>query len=180
MKMKTLRYAMFAALALFFMAGTAFAAEGMGPSWGKTFSLGQVIGMTVRTPEGQELGRVDDVVVDAHGKTVFAVLSHGGFMGMGGKLVAVPFGAVSFDKTERHLVLDATREKLDAAPAFRMSALSNEKWAEEVYRYFGQQPFWTTGGDAIKEGMGVSPEPTKDEPMKKEEESNPYYDFYSY
>jgi hypothetical protein len=56
----------------------------------------------------------------------------------------------------------------------------NEKWAEDVYRYFGQQPFWTTGGDAMEEGMGVSPEPMKDEPMKKEEESSPYYDFYSY
>jgi sporulation protein YlmC with PRC-barrel domain len=180
MKMKTFRYVMVAALAFFFMAGTALAAEEMAHSWGKTFSLGQVIGMTVRNPEGQDLARVDDIVVDSHGKAVFAVLTHGGFMGMGGKMVAVPFEAVSFDKTDRHLVLDATREKLDAAPAFRMSDLSNEKWAEDVYRYFGQQPYWTTGGGTMGEGMGTSHDPMMEEPMKKEEESNPYYDFYAY
>ena len=178
--MKTFRYGMVAALAFFFMAGTVFAAEEMAPSWGKTFSLGQVIGMTVKTPQGQELARVNDIVVDTHGKTVFAVLTHGGFMGMGGKQVAVPFGAVSFDKTDRHLVLDVTREKLDAAPAFRMSDLSDERWAEDVYRYFGQQPYWTTGGETMEEGMGVSRDPMMEEPMKKEEESNPYYDFYAY
>jgi len=178
--MKKLRYAMVGALAFLFMAGSVFAAEEMAHSWGKTFSLGQVIGMTVKNPQGQELARVDDIVVDSHGKAVFAVMTHGGFMGMGGKQVAVPFGAVTFDKTDRHLVLDTTREKLDAAPVFRMSDISNEKWAEDVYRYFGQQPFWTTGGDSMEEGMGVSHERMKDEPMKKEEESNPYYDFYSY
>jgi len=180
MKMKKVRNAMVAALAFFFLAGTAFAADEMAHSWGKTFSLGQVIGMAVRTPQGQELARVDDIVVDTHGKAVFAVFTHGGFMGMGGKQIAVPFGALNFDKTERHLVLDATREKLDAAPAFRMSDLSNEKWADDVYRYFGQQPYWTTEGAMMEEGMGVSHERMKEEPLGKEEESNPYYDFYAY
>ena len=178
--MKKVRNAMVAALAFFFLAGTAFAAEEMANGWGKTFSLGQIIGMAMRTPQGQELARVDDIVVDSQGKAVFAVITHGGFMGMGGKQVAVPFGALNFDKTERHLVLDATPEKLDAAPAFRMSDISNEKWAEDVYRYFGQQPYWTTEGAMMEEGMGVSHERMKEEPMKKEEESNPYYDFYAY
>ncbi len=69
-------------------------------------------------------------------------------MGIGGKLVAVPYSALSFDTVGKHLVLNASKEKLDSASAFKRSDLADQKWAEDTYRFFGQQPYWTEGGAA--------------------------------
>jgi sporulation protein YlmC with PRC-barrel domain len=99
--------------------------------------------MIVKGQQGEELGRVQDLVVDPRGYVSFAVISHGGFLGWGEKLVAIPFSALKFDRTGRSVVVDASKEKFDTAPAFRVSDLSNEKWAADDYRFFGQRPYWT-------------------------------------
>ena len=128
----------------------------MAETWGEAYSFNQKIrGTFVKNQEGQDLGKILDIVIDSQGHVPFAVLSHGGFWGVGGKLVAVPFSVLSFDRMGKDLVLNSTKEKLDLAPAFKESDLTNRKWAEDVYRYFGQQPYWTEGGsEAMEKPMG--------------------------
>ena len=149
---KTVFLALMVVLSLGLAAANVLAAEPMAQGWGRAYSFDQIKGMTVKSSQGEELGKIQDIVIDTQGHVPFAVLYHGGYLGMGGKLVAVPFGALAFDAMGKNLVLNATKEKLDSAPAFKMSDLADQKWAEDTYRSFGQQPYWSEGGGAAPAG----------------------------
>lgn len=80
-----------------------------------------IIGMSVRGAGDENLGEVNDLVVDRSGTVMGALIGVGGFLGIGEKDVAVPFQAVEVsrdgDGNER-LVLRKTRDELKAAPSF--------------------------------------------------------------
>jgi hypothetical protein len=50
---------------------------------------------------------------------------------------------LSYVEEPKHFVLNATEEKIQSAPLFSRKTLDDPKWAENVYQYFGQQPYWT-------------------------------------
>jgi sporulation protein YlmC with PRC-barrel domain len=103
-----------------------------------------LIGMTVQNYQGEKLGKVEDLAVDVEsGRIVQAILSTGGFIGIGDTLTAVPPGALHRDVTNRVLHLDADQAKLKAAPKFEMSRwadYSDSNHLAEVYSYYGQEP----------------------------------------
>jgi uncharacterized protein YrrD len=102
----------------------------------KAYDFNKVVGTPVKNQQGEELGKIHDMVVDSQGHVPFAVLSHGGFWGIDEKLVAVPFSSFNFDQMGKDFVLNSTKEKLDSPPAFKVSDISNKNWFEDVYRYF--------------------------------------------
>ena len=60
------------------------------------------IGANVENPQGQNLGEIKDVVIDrASGRMAYSVVSFGGFLGMGEKLFAVPWGAFPHPRRTR-------------------------------------------------------------------------------
>lgn len=80
-----------------------------------------MIGMDVRNPAGEDLGRVEDLMFDMRsGRIDYAILSHGGFLGLGDKLFPIPWREMSFrfDETENYFVVDATRQFLKRLPSF--------------------------------------------------------------
>ena len=105
------------------------------------YDMNRLIGTQVRNSEGEMLGVINDFVVDQKGRVIFAVLDHDS------KFVAIPFSALSISGTkseEARVVLDADQRKLDGAPEFgRTRVMTDRRWAGDVYRYFGQQPYWT-------------------------------------
>jgi hypothetical protein len=102
------------------------------------------IGMPVRTPGGEDIGSIIDVVAGPEGHEAFAVLGYWVSTDTQ-KRTAVPFGALACE--EQHCVLNATRESLDAAPVFVSEGeLTQRELAEDIYRYFGVQPYWTDEG----------------------------------
>ena len=113
------------------------------PIRGKADRYNQIVGRSVKNQQGEEMGKINDLVIDSQGHVPLALLTHGGFWGMGGKLVAVPLSALNFDQKGKDIVLNSTQEKLDSAPAFKMSDLSHKEWPQEIYRFFGQNPYWT-------------------------------------
>jgi sporulation protein YlmC with PRC-barrel domain len=117
--------------------------EPAGQTWENANTFYQIVGTPVKNEQGETLGRMRDLVIDSQGHIHFAVLSHGGLLGIGGKLVAVPITVLNFEEEGKAVVLNSTKAQLDSAPAFKASNLSDKNWAEEMYRYFGQQPFWT-------------------------------------
>lgn len=147
--------------ALGFLVTNAFADEPMARSLGKPSALSSMVGTHVLNPQGDYLGRVSDFVIDSQGHMTFVVVSHGGFLRIWEKEAAVPYGSFSYDRQKRHFVLDLTREKLNMTPAFTMRDLYNEKWAEDVYRYFGQAPYWTEG-ELVEKGIKPMEEPMSD------------------
>ncbi len=88
-----------------------------------TVRASQITGMSVNNPQGDTLGSVNDIVIDAEsGRVRYAALSYGGFLGFGDTLVAVPWEAFTVQKiegrNEYNLVLNATEEQIKGATGF--------------------------------------------------------------
>ena len=79
------------------------------------------IGTPVMTKGNQQIGKISNLVFDQDGRIELAVIGVGGFLGIGEKEVAVPFDAVKPDtvNNKRVFVVDATKEQLTAAPAYK-------------------------------------------------------------
>src|SRR5579872_7610478 len=101
-------------------------------------------GMVVKNPEGQDLGKVEDVVVDmATGKVRYAAVAFGGFLGVGDKLFAVPFHAlkVEYDAKGKtsHFVANINKKTLEGAKGFDKKDwpdFADPKFSEENDRHF--------------------------------------------
>jgi hypothetical protein len=76
----------------------------------------------------------------------YAVLSFGGFMGLGNKLFAIPWGAFEFARFENKLILNVDKEKLKAAPGFDQDAkwpdFADRTWGNSIYNYYGYATYW--------------------------------------
>jgi sporulation protein YlmC with PRC-barrel domain len=105
------------------------------------YRISTVMGAAVRSTEGEEVAKVDDLVINAlDGRILF--LSLGDVAGKGDALVAVPFSLLS-TSGENTCVLSIGKEKLAHAPAFKESDVKDRAWAENGYKFFGAQPSWT-------------------------------------
>jgi sporulation protein YlmC with PRC-barrel domain len=82
------------------------------------------IGTPVNTKDGQQAGRIADLVFDRDGRIELAVIGIGGFLGLGEKAVAIPFDALKSGKVDdkQVFVLNATKDQLTAAPAFKAAS----------------------------------------------------------
>jgi len=116
----------------------------------------------------EDLGKIEDFVIDtAAGGVAYAILSFGGFMGVGDKLFAIPWNAMDLN-TDRHaFVFDVDKDRLKNAPSFERGSwpdITSWDWGRNVYGYYGLQPYWSTqstvGGERPlyegSAGMGVS------------------------
>jgi sporulation protein YlmC with PRC-barrel domain len=112
------------------------------------YRTADVTGMDVRNEEGEELGNIHDLVLDAQtGEVRYAALSFGGFLGLGDKLFAIPFHALEFHYTpdEQFFVLHVDRETLERAEGFdrdQWPDVGDPRWAERIDRHYnnaGQQ-----------------------------------------
>ena len=114
----------------------------------------KIIGETVVNRQYEDLGKIHELVIDAkEGCIAYAVLSFGGFLGMGNKLFAIPWSAFEFAKhedtpieTANMLVLNVDKEKLKAAPGFDQDAkwpdFADRTWGNSIYKYYGYAPYW--------------------------------------
>lgn len=69
--------------------------------------------------DGDDLGHVEDLMIDpVTGKVDYAVLSFGGFLGIGDKYFAVPFDQFSVDRENKRMVLNVDKDRLKDAPGF--------------------------------------------------------------
>jgi len=106
------------------------------------------IGADVENPEGQNLGDIKDVVIDRNsGRIAYAVVSFGGFLGMGEKLFAVPWGAFSQPKANKEtFILAVDKERLKNAPGFDANnwpQMTSREWVTGLYTYYNVPPYWT-------------------------------------
>ncbi len=105
-----------------------------------------IIGSNVVNPQHESLGDVKEMVIDPRtGKVAYAVVSFGGFLGMGEKLFAIPFSAFAYNPTQNEYVLDVDKAKLKAAPGFdsdHWPVMADEKWNRETSSYYDRAPYW--------------------------------------
>ena len=84
---------------------------------------------------------IKEIMLDMRtGEVAYAVLSFGGFLGMGTKLFAVPWEALTLDTANHRFTLDVTKERLKEAPGFDdddWPDMADTTWASGVHRFYG-------------------------------------------
>lgn len=130
----------------------------------RVLSAGTLNGDRVRNAEGEDLGKIEEIMIDLEtGRIAYAVLSFGGFMGLGDKLFAIPWGALEVDETNHELLLNASKETLKSAPGFdkdNWPDMADPSFGTLVHEHFATQPFWEHHAEAYErpwDGSGVRP-----------------------
>jgi len=103
-----------------------------------------LIGNDVYNHKGEDLGDIKEIMLDVRsGKVAYAVLSFGGFLGMGEKLFAVPWSALTLDTKNKRFVLNVEKDHLKNAPGFdkdKWPNMSDQSWAKDIHLYYGTKP----------------------------------------
>jgi sporulation protein YlmC with PRC-barrel domain len=117
--------------------------EGPGP---EVLGASTLSGDNVVDRTGESLGQIKEIMVDVPtGRVAYAVLSFGGFLGMGDKLFAVPWSALTLDADNKQFILDVDRDRLKDAPGFDKNhwpSMAQSTWATTVYKFYGIDPYW--------------------------------------
>jgi hypothetical protein len=105
-----------------------------------------LIGNDVYNSADESLGTIKELMIDMSlGKINYAVLSYGGFLGMGDRLFAVPWAALKLDTAKKRFTLNASKEQLKNAPGFdkdHWPAMADRRWVTDVHNFYGVK---TTG-----------------------------------
>jgi sporulation protein YlmC with PRC-barrel domain len=114
----------------------------------RVLSASTLAGDSVKNAAGEDLGKVDELMIDIpSGRVAYAVLSFGGFLRMGNKLFAVPWGALTVDEDRKCFILDVDKAKLENAPGFdkdNWPDMADTAWGSQIHSYYGRKPYWET------------------------------------
>ncbi|REK15959.1 MAG: PRC-barrel domain containing protein [Actinobacteria bacterium] len=109
-------------------------------------STSTLTGDTVENREGDELGRVEEIMIDLNsGRVAYMVLAAGGFLGVGDKFFAIPWDMVEVDTDQEKVILDLDKETFENAPGFdkdNWPEAGDNEWLKEVFVYYGRTPYW--------------------------------------
>ncbi len=123
----------------------------------RVLSASTLSGDSVRNRLNDDLGTIKELMIDIpSGRVAYAVLSFGGFLGMGDKLFAVPWSALTLDEDRKCFILDANKSQLEAAPGFdkdNWPDMANTEWGERIYIFYGQVPYWKERKSAGREDV---------------------------
>lgn len=112
----------------------------------RVLSASTMMGDTVRNSEGQDLGEIEELMLDLdEGRVAYAVLSFGGVFGLGDKLFAIPWEALSLRPDEHAFVLDVEKKTLEQAPGFdedNWPETADRRWMTNLYDHYGYEPYW--------------------------------------
>lgn len=112
----------------------------------EVMSADKLTGSSVTNGRGEDLGKIEDIMLDTRtGHVAYAVLSFGGFFGLGDKLFAVPWDALQVDTQGKRFILDVPQERLKNAPGFNKDtwpSMTDRQWGSEIHTYYGYRPYW--------------------------------------
>src|SRR5258707_1027599 len=125
----------------------------------RILSASTLAGDNVRNSAGDDLGKVDELMIDIPtGRVAYAVLSFGGVLRMGNKLFAVPWSALRVDEDEKCFILDTDKRTLESAPGFdkdNWPDMADAAWVSEIFRHYGATPYWEDEQKTLKGGGGL-------------------------
>jgi sporulation protein YlmC with PRC-barrel domain len=104
-----------------------------------------VRGRHVVDDRGQDVGKVDDLLVDdRESKVRFLRIGSGGFLGMGKEHFLVPVEAVASVGDDR-VTIDRGREQLGDVPAYDPALTNDDTYYSNLYGWWGHGPYWQSG-----------------------------------
>ncbi|MDQ2801366.1 MAG: PRC-barrel domain-containing protein [Pseudomonadota bacterium] len=78
----------------------------------------RIVGAAVFNEKNEQVGTVDDLILGDENKVAFAVISIGGVLGVGSRLVAVPYDKIQVGQANKIVFPGATKDQLNAMPRF--------------------------------------------------------------
>lgn len=104
-----------------------------------------VEGTTVYGAGDAEIGSIDHLMIDkVSGRAVYAVVSFGGFLGLGHSHYPIPWDALKYDTNLGGYRTGITEAQLKDAPEFSDDSWSSREWNDATHRHFGLPPSGTT------------------------------------
>jgi sporulation protein YlmC with PRC-barrel domain len=127
------------------ISGTSHIGDTSGPG-PEIMSTGSLTGTNVINRQGETLGEIEDIMIDMRrGRIAYAVMGAGGFLGIGEKLFAIPWGALTLDTDNKAFILDVDKERVKNAPGFdkdHWPSMADMSWATDVHTYYRARPYW--------------------------------------
>jgi len=106
----------------------------------------KVLGTKVTDTTGNKIGHIEDVILDKGTNSIlFAVVSFGGFLGMGEKYHPIPWAALDYEPAEASYVVNYTKEQLQAAPTGSIEELTRDDglaFRDRTYDYYKAPRYW--------------------------------------
>lgn len=119
------------------------ATNGSGPG-PRLMGADTLVGNDVYNKQDEDIGDIKEIMLDmSTGEVCYAVLSFGSFLGMGEKLFAVPWKALTLDTENKRFVLDVEKDRLQDAPGFNKEHwpnMADQSWSNDIHAYYGVKP----------------------------------------
>lgn len=111
---------------------------------GNLIAAERVNGTNVYNLKGEKLGHVEDIMIDkVTGKAIYAVMSFGGFLGMGEKQHPLPWSTLKYDQQQGGYVVDLDRKLLEGAPTYEGEDFTwTSDYGRRVDKYYNVPTYW--------------------------------------
>lgn len=103
-----------------------------------------VRGRHVKDRHGEDVGHVDDLLIDDDSKVRYLRVAAGGFLGIGEHTFLIPVDAITRIDAD-HVHVDQTREHLSRTPAYDPELTYDQDYYSNLYGYYGYAPYWSPG-----------------------------------
>jgi sporulation protein YlmC with PRC-barrel domain len=117
--------------------------DGPGP---RLMTASTLEGDKVINRQGEDPGEIDEIMLDVpRGKIAYAVMSSGGLLGIGNKLFAIPWSALTLDTDNKCFILDVDKQRLKDAPGFdkdHWPSMADQQFSTEVHSFYRVRPYW--------------------------------------
>jgi sporulation protein YlmC with PRC-barrel domain len=111
---------------------------------GRLIAAGKVNGTPVYNRVGEKLGSIYDVMLEkTSGQAAYAIMSFGGFLGIGEKYHPLPWRTLTYDTVQGGYVIDIDRARLEGAPSYaadETSVWEDPGYGRRVTDYYGPVP----------------------------------------
>jgi hypothetical protein len=112
----------------------------------RLISASKVEGTAVYNRKGEKLGTVEDIMIDKYtGQVGYAVMSFGGFLGMGHQHHPLPWQVLDYDPKMGGYVVDLDKKQLEGAPSYATDEdpdWEDRVWGKRVHDYYNVPPYW--------------------------------------
>jgi hypothetical protein len=106
----------------------------------------EVIGVDIKNVADENLGEIQEVMLDkATGQVAYIVLESGSFLGMGGKLFALPWNLLNYDAANDCFRLNIDKEQLKQAPGFdkdHWPDMADRTWGQSISTFYKTKSYW--------------------------------------
>ena len=112
---------------------------------GTLIAAEKVNGTNVYNPAGDNLGNIDDIMIDkVSGRAIYAVMSFGGLLGMGTKFHPLPWATLNYDVQKGGYVVNLDKKVLEGAPSYASDSdfTWTREYGREVDSYYKTPSYW--------------------------------------